>query len=475
MIASLGVGCSAPRGPELHDGPILIITIDALRADTLGALGGEPALTPNLDALAAEADWAERAVAASSWTVPSMAAIHTGRQPWRNGNWHSGRPVLSEEQVTLAEAVQGVGYRTVAFRSNTWLRAKFGYDQGFDDFFSLGQRKRAKARLEAVDGGRELIWAHVLPPHAPYVHRPELAEQVVDAPASLPERVRALELEPYFDPEVELPQAEKDVYWALYRFNVAWADQVVGELFDSLRKSGHWDDALIFVTSDHGEEFGENRQITHGGSLTRVLLEVPLLIKLPRDSEWRLEPRPWVANHRLYSTVLEMVGAEPHSAALPSLWTLTGGEARDDAVLSELYQGNGVNSFSFVDNGAQLLWRSRFAPSESDYFAARLATMGGRNVSTLEAPELVFSRLSDAFLEAKPLFGNVEEDPDLELHIWQASDGPEDRAVLARRLRREWQRWNGDERAPAEMALEGAVELSAEERDRLRSLGYAVD
>ena len=83
---SSSCGVSTP-----HLGPVVLITVDALRADLVGALGGPRGLTPNLDRLAAEADWAERAVAASSWTVPSMASLFTGLQPWRHGNWHADR------------------------------------------------------------------------------------------------------------------------------------------------------------------------------------------------------------------------------------------------------------------------------------------------------------------------------------------------------------------------------------------------
>ena len=80
-------GCRGER--VVHQGPIVLVTIDTLRADVVGGLGGVKGLTPNLDALIEEATWAGRAVAASSWTVPSMASIFTGLQPWRHGSWLS--------------------------------------------------------------------------------------------------------------------------------------------------------------------------------------------------------------------------------------------------------------------------------------------------------------------------------------------------------------------------------------------------
>ena len=87
----------------------MLITVDAFRADVVGALGGPPGLTPHLDGLAGEAQLSTRAVSASAWTVPSMATIMTGLQPWRHGNWAGQRTVLREDLETLAEALRAPG------------------------------------------------------------------------------------------------------------------------------------------------------------------------------------------------------------------------------------------------------------------------------------------------------------------------------------------------------------------------------
>ena len=460
-----------------HRGPILWITIDALRADVIGAFGGDPALTPNLDALAAEADWAEPAVAASSWTVPSMASLFTGLQPFRHGNWHSGRTVLSAEHQTLPEALQALGFETAAFRSNTWLRQRSGYAQGFDQFSNLARGGRAAAYLAALDGGPHLVWAHVLPPHAPYVLYPELRDRLAGAPSELPDRLRAKELEPYFDPERELPAELGAQAWALYRSNVAHADRIAGALLDALRQSGHWDDALVIVTADHGEEFGEAGQVTHGGNLDRVLVEVPLIIKLPAGSGVRLRPRPWVANARLFATVIELAGGEPGVDVLPSLLS-----DQDPAALSELYLGNGVNQLSLVANGEQAVWRSRFAPAEPRYYDARLAGLGLPLEAPLEEePAAIFGRLARAFAETPPLTGRPGAAPETSVRSWLVAPGDHrprpsaEPAALIGILEREWLRWNGPERPPREAAPMPRVELTPEEREELRALGYVVE
>jgi arylsulfatase A-like enzyme len=461
----------APR-LDPHRGPILWITIDALRADVVGALGGEPGLTPYLDALAAEADWAEPAVSTSSWTVPSMASLFTGLQPFRHGNWHSGRTLLSEDLTTLPEAIRELGFQTAAFRSNTWLRHRSGYAQGFDEFSNLAHGGRAAAHVAALHGGPQLVWAHVLPPHAPYVLYPEFRERLRGAPLELPEKIRAKELEPYFDPERELPTDLHDQAWALYRSNVAHADRMAGQLLDALRSSGHWDEALVIVTADHGEEFGEAGQVTHGGSLDRVLIEVPLIVKLPADSGYRLRARRWVSNARLFATVIELCGGSPGSDVLPSLLS-----EEDPPALSELYLGNGVNQLSLVSYGEQALWRARFADAEPRYYDARLEGLGWPPSPPLEEPPAaIFGRLAERFAETPPLSGRSGSEPETAVASWHSERVVSvDEAALVGTLEREWLRWNGPERPPRESAPMPRVELTPEERRELEALGYVVE
>ncbi len=492
-------GCAGPRPP--HAGPIVLITIDALRADVIGALGGDPALTPNLDRFAAESDWAEPAVSASSWTVPSMASIMTGLQPWSHGSWHAGRAVLDERLQSLAEALHDLGYRTTAFRSNTWLREKFGYRQGFDDFFDLGRLRRAEVLLRDLDGSRDFVWVHILPPHAPYLFRAEFASQVADVPDDPPKRVQAADLEPYYDPSVELPAQERARLWALYRFNVAYADQLVGRLLACLRESGQWGNAVVAVTSDHGEEFGEGGQIAHGGNLTRVLVEVPLFLKLPHGllprrgvlprARQTLTPRRWVANARLTPTLIELAGGQAAEGTLPSLFDAD--ERVDErGALSELYLGNGVNTFSLVVDGRQLVWQAAFAAPAPDYYRARRATFSADpGDAEAKAAEELFGRMAEAFLIAPPLSGSGHGTPRLEMIEWSASgavDGPgtpdgtpddgrvdSETRALARLLEAAWTADNGPQLAPLVLEKRGHIGLTAEERAQLRSLGYVVE
>ncbi|HEX2253118.1 MAG TPA: sulfatase-like hydrolase/transferase [Thermoanaerobaculia bacterium] len=455
---------------------MVLITLDALRADVL-----DPTLTPHLAALAGRAEWAGTAIASTSWTAPSMATLFTGLQPWSHGVLHPGRARVPDDLTTLAEAFAAAGFPTAAYRSNHWLEEGFGHAQGYGVFRRMGHGGgRAAGHLASLDGGPQFLWVHVLPPHAPYRNHAAFAARLGDdVPADLPKAVHPVELEPWYDPAVPLPAAERDRFWALYRSNVAWADHLLGELLTALDASGQRDETLLVVTADHGEEFGEHGQMAHGGNLGRRLVEVPLLVDLPRGFGGRLAvaetERPGL--ERLYATLVEAVGAEVPAvqgarSPAPGLWSQA---ARP--VLSELYLGNGVNEYSLVDGDWQLLWRSRFAPAEDDYYRARLAMLGARpQPPPSEKPQVVFDRLEHAFDRARPLTGALGE-PELRLVRWTAGgveevDDPRRRDAMARALRAAWRERNGDEVPPGRHRPEARQEMDEKAIEELRALGY---
>ena len=471
---ALAAACR-PSPPPVHAGPIVLITIDALRADEASAFGGTPGLMPALDALAAEADRQGPAVAPSSWTVPSMAAILTGRQPWTTRGVAGARPVLDERLTTLAESLTALGYRATAFRSNHWLQGQFGYAQGFAEFRYLAGGKRAERFLAKLDGGRQFVWVHVLQPHAPYTKRDAYLPRLKNPPPNLPSRVRPLDLEPYFDPAAGAAAEQLRIFRAMYDLNAAFADDLLGRLLSSIRASRHWDETLLVVSADHGEEFGENGQVAHGGNLGRQLVEVPLVVKLPKGFTRRIAAAPGerVGNVRIAATLIEAAGGTPEPGTAPSLFV-----PWSKGTLSELYLGNGVNRFSLVDGDLQLVWESRFAAEEPDYYRARLAGIGGDpKPALLEAPNAVFARLEQRFAAVLPLSGRRDEKPRLELWRWTAKgrEPVEDAAIvdrMARQLRGLWVAANGPEVVPGQGGPK--PQLSPEEIKQLQALGYVA-
>lgn len=446
LLAGLLLGCG---GSER--GPIVLITIDTLRADHVGGK-----LTPHLNRLASESSWAGRAITPSSWTVPSMASLFTGFQPATTQTWSFDRAVIPRKLALLPEVLRDEGYRTAGYRDNPWTMARYGYSRGFDHFDNLGDGSDAEAHLARLDGGPDFIWVHMLPPHSPYVRR-------VPVPG-LPLQVRHADLEPHYDPAVPLPPERERVFRAMYALNVAWADEKLGRLLDALRKSGQWDRALVVVTSDHGEEFREYGQIAHGGNLGRHQIEVPLVIKLPAGR--KLEPKGPMATIRVRNTLVEAAGGEPEPGTAPSLF-----RPWEGGVLSELYLDNGVNHFSYVEGDRQLLWESHFAKPEPGYYRARLLLTTG----VPGAPLDVFRRLEEAVSRVPPLTGLPGDPPKLTLWRWieggsERVEDPRQAAEMARRLRRSWIAANGPERPFGRRPSLTAI--TKQEEQELRSLGY---
>ena len=454
LLAGLWLACGKE---ERRPGPIVLITIDTLRADHVGAR-----LTPHLHRLAAEATWAGRAVTPSSWTVPSMSSLFTGFQPATTQTWSFDRAVIPRKLPLLPEVLRSRGYHTAGYRANPWTMARYGYSRGFDHFDNLGDGSGAEARLASLDGGPDFVWVHMLPPHSPYVRQPHLEDRV--RVPDLPLRVRHADLEPYYDPSVPLPPELERVFRAMYALNVAWADEKLGRLLDALRRSGQWDRTLLVVTSDHGEEFREYGQIAHGGNLGRHLIEVPLVIKLPAGL--KLETRGPMATIRVRNTLIEAAGGEPEPGTAPSLF-----RPWDGGVLSELYLDDGINHFSYVEGDRQLLWESHFAKPEPDYYRARLLLTTGAS----HPPLSPFRRLEDAVSRTLPLTGLPGDPPTLTLWRWTANgseriDDARQTAEMARRLKRTWISANGPEKPFGRRPVLEAI--TKQEEQELRSLGY---
>lgn len=446
-LAWLGTGCGTREAPQppVQPPPILLVTFEGLRADVVGALGGEPGLTPHLDRLASQADWVGRGVAASSWTVPAAASLLTGLTPWKHQALHFERAHLPGETRPLAEALRDLGYDTAAYTTGHWMSARFQLNQGFEVFEPLRRGGRAQARLRGLRGEPSLVWIHFKDPSPPWTRRDWMLPEE-GTTTLLPRRLDRAVLERYLDPALPVPPGLERVIHRLYRQNVAWADERLGRLLGALADSGHFDRTLVLVTATHGQKLGEDGQVGDGLDLSRALLEVPLILKLPADTDLRIRPAPGerVATARVFATLVEAAGGEPPPGVAPSLFRQS-----NEPILSELYLARERNLFSLLDGDLQLVWSTRFAPEEPNYFRARRALIGDPPQPPLEElPEALLRRLDRAFLFTRPLSGRSftgapGREPELRLVHWTETgttplDDPSARRELAERLRELW-------------------------------------
>jgi arylsulfatase A-like enzyme/tetratricopeptide (TPR) repeat protein len=253
---------------------VLLVTIDTLRADRVGAYGDPLAKTPQLDALAAEGLLVREAHAVTPLTLPSHASMLTGLLPARHGLRDNGGFRLAEETTTLAETLQSGGYATAAFVSAYVLDGAWGLDQGFDlyrDPFHPQELNQVGAfgevelpSAEVINAavawwrshGREtpgqprFAWVHLYDPHTPWAAH------------------AGWEGDPY-------------------RGEVAYVDGLLERLLDEVGK-----DALVIVTSDHGEGLWAHGEREHGLLLSRDATRVPLILRPPGGLSGAMAPEP---------------------------------------------------------------------------------------------------------------------------------------------------------------------------------------
>ena len=451
-------GGPAVSGPAVS-GPMVLVTLSGLRPDVVGALRGDAQWTPHIDAFAREADWVGTAVVASSAPAVSLVSLMTGVSPWQHQVLsHTGTPPRPGTAM-LAQALGGAGYRATARVPLDYDLQIYGLLEGFDEVAEIEPIVEAAAALEALIDGPELLWLHLREANVAYRRRDVELPRLAERSAGLPWRIEAWRLLSYADPTVPMPAEERAAAWQLFCHEVAWADYQVGELLRALRESGQWDRAWVVLTATQGTELGEHDQALYAQNLGRETIEVPLIIKLPRSFRRSLAVPEGqrVSQIRLWATLIEAAGGRAAAVHAPSLF-----QPVDPPLVSELYQRNGTNEFSLVRGDLQLIWSTRFAPEEPEFYFAQLEVNGGRPPLT-EPARAILDRLEQAFRRTAPLSGPIGgEIPALRLERW-TEDGAvkvEDHVrarELAALLSRTWRRYVDRERTPEEeSALSGS-------------------
>ena len=317
LIATVLLGCRA--APETQSPPdIVLVIVDTLRADRLGAYGSERGLTPRIDELAVESIVFERSLSSSTWTLPSTATLLTGLLPEQHG-LRSIRDRLPEGVVTVAERLQAAGYRTAAFTDGGFVGSEWGFGQGFDEYSATpGPAWGPKDVKIVVDGalgwlervGEEpfFLMVHTYETHQPYLDAEGFAADLLTPECweRFPDGARMKPQEPW-------PVEDRDCVAALYDGGVRRADHYLGGLFDALRARPRWERTAVVLTSDHGEELAEHGDWEHGlGKVFDENVAVPLLLKLPGAARTGRSAAP-VTGIDVAPTLLDLAGVTPAS------------------------------------------------------------------------------------------------------------------------------------------------------------------
>lgn len=511
-LLALAIGSPMPEPdwtdgePATAEGPsVLFVMVDTFRADHLD----HPDIpTPALDALRADAVTFTDAWSAASWTRPGTASLWTSRLPSSHATQTKGAR-LPDEVVTWSERLRDEGLRTGALVNNINVTAGFGFDQGFDVFhyeapdypfgategvFGLALYKLLHRVNERVTGGggpevyyqpadgvlddalafvREqdgpyALFVHLMEPHDPYFEHAE-RDGVITSEDGY---ARAAHLEPDASEAADLRRR--------YAGEVAHLDRALADFFRTLKAEGRYDDVLIVLTADHGEEFHEHGGWWHGQTLYAEQTQVPLVVKLPgnvlggSEATWQvrsLDVAPtltgalglapdasWEGRDLLDGETRVRLGATPAPEPVPPSGTTDGGEdvpvetaPPDPAAVCRAGRRHPLDRVVVMEEDFE---GNRIAAVRADGFSLHRAAPGG----TRELPE-------------RALF-DVVADPTERTNLLDGAPAicgafPEDHAGTLDAL------LDLARSAAAQEAVEGSrVEITEAQRAQLCALGY---
>jgi arylsulfatase A-like enzyme/cytochrome c-type biogenesis protein CcmH/NrfG len=314
---------------------ILLITLDTTRADHIGAYGDSNARTPRIDRLASQGVLFERAISSAPITLPAHVSLFTGRYPYVHGVRNNGNFSLRDGS-TLATWLHDRGYRTAAFVSAFVLDRRFGLAAGFDHYddqmdagvmaatprggnappsaSSEPERRGDLTARAAVDwlnaNGRDqrpwFVWIHLYDPHDPYQPPEPLRQAFADRP---------------------------------YDGEIAFADEAVGSVLDSIEKLGRGQTPLVALVGDHGESLGEHEEATHAMFVYEAALRVPMILAWPGHLPAGRRVGGIARGVDLAPTLLDLAAAaKPESIQGQSLMpTVSGHGAAPESAYAETY------------------------------------------------------------------------------------------------------------------------------------------
>jgi len=422
--------------PTLHDARdyarsrgVILISIDTLRRDHVGLYGYERPTTPHLDELGAGGLVCDDAVSVSSWTLPAHLSLLTSTEPAVHGgvDMHHG---FGGGPATLAESLRDAGFATRAITSHLYVSKVYGLDAGFDRLDFRQDRKAdevvnlAMDALDRIGDAPYFLFLHFYDPHWHYSPPPEVLALFEDAYAG--ELTGLWQDFSRRRPEDVSPDDLAHLL-ALYDGEIRFTDEQIGRLLEHLTLRGLDEGALIVVTSDHGEEFLEHGAWEHQRTLYEEVIRIPLLLNGADVPQARLAAQTSILD--VMPTILDWLDVAPPPTA------------RGQSLLGPLESREAYGETNHTADGTR-----------------RLFLRGGagrwKTILSLDASGDSVQREEWFDLAADPGERASAQPPA------RHADPIRERAI---------ERWRGDRESGSTAPR---VELSEEQRERLRALGY---
>ena len=464
------------RGDDLSPN-VIIISIDTLRKDHLSCYGYEGCKTPNIDEFAEKSVVFENCIAPSPHTVPSMASLLTGVYPTVHGCRHFPIIPINEDIKILSQILKPYGYQTEFYTANPALNPTRGFKRGFDYYQSwfftgdlsyyLPQRvfvivnkmllfKRVETRVKYSDTTEWLrgkvtpclkklsnyspffLWFHFLDPHAVYLP----PQHFIPAKEDEQRRLGSIK---YKVEEGGYQKSEVLDIVKLYDGEIQYVDHALGELLQVMEGEGFFENTIVILTADHGEEFWEHNAFGHGHCLYPEVIRIPLMIYLP--------PPLGSTCGRIYDYV-SLVDIAP---TILDLLGLPGGEGMEGRSILEL-----VNfCVSNPDNNGGVSDYALF--SENIQYPFRGEGLDGEKKGIYEGN---YHLIYDFNSGEKELYA-LDSDPGELMDISKEDEDTTDR------LYSELMEWYETNLQIVEkLAPQKEIEMDDEEKEMMRGLGY---
>ncbi len=400
MIGLFGAGC-APPPPDPVGAPVVLVSLDTLRADRLGAYGNPDGLTPNLDRFAAEGVVFEQAYSQTTTTAPSHASLFTSRYPSEQNL--EGRQPGIDGMPTLAEVLGAYGWRSGAFVAGGDLSPEMEIGRGFGtwesvkDFGSLWHTAPpALAWLDANGAGSDwLLFVHGYDAHSPYLKPTPYGYAIADAsyrgvgqvavrsstdrlvdgaylpdlrifhdvigraalPRSPAARAEVLERSKAAGPVLTATEADLEHVRHVYDGGVAYADTQFGLLMAGLEQRGILDRATVIVFSDHGEQLGEDGLFNHCCGVGDEESHVVLMARLPGGQRGGGRVSGLVELVDVMPTIVDLAGGKPPAGARGvSLLPALRGEPFEGRAVAFTQGGPGMREVGARTAAGRLVW-----------------------------------------------------------------------------------------------------------------------
>jgi len=392
LSANLGCGSKDAANRPAPGMNVLLVTIDALRADSVSWNGSAFSTTPNLDALAGSSVVFTHALTSFPGTTAAMPSLMSGLYPnfedvtkWNEFTYNgfnefeteaeAEQPNIADGLPMLAETLQSAGYRTIGFNTNPHLVGPRRFNQGFVDYEDFGgymgkaQQTRSHP-LEAAYPPADVVmakvvptikkigdepffmWVHLMEPHSPYLPPPPHDRVSPHTFSDVPDlqvnaalyhclhRQWGAAPKDIVHPSMEEIGLEKEQLiehlLGLYEGEIRFCDHALGQMFRSMERQSLLDDTLVIITADHGEEFFDHGYVTHHfeSALAEELIRIPLLIRPPGGVSDGLSIDGLARMVDIAPTVLDFVGLTEAAGSMEgtSLRPLIEGEETEPRV-----------------------------------------------------------------------------------------------------------------------------------------------